>query len=230
MINPNDFKYVILSGNATDHAEFIHIHNDVYALWKSVWTQVFQDLKIDSSQLANDFFRQKYIGALYYKEQVAAVHLYSRFSLKSQAAQEHSYFQQNYPREFFDKLQAMNISEILSMEYLTVSPHFHFKKLGLSLAELIMALDFRLFHNTDAMALIAPARNDFKISHKAYKHGCICLVPNVVNHNVSCDLIAGIRGQLRDSDDPELCKLVDAIWEERLQLVEIITKKLQLVA
>jgi hypothetical protein len=105
------------------------------------------------------------------------------------------------------------------MEYLTVTPKWRAKHIGFQISDVLVGLGLKLLLETNAQAFIAPARNDYKVSNKAYEFGFDCLQANYINHNVSCDLVAGFRDKFKPSQDPLIAGLTESLWENRIDTI-----------
>lgn len=214
-MKPLDSAYTYyLLPSANPPAHLVGLHNQIHGFWKESWQEVLRQLKADATQLGDDFVRQDLVAAICTGGEVVAVHLYSVFALDSDAARAHRYLTGNYPPEFFEKLRAKGVRTVMSMEYLTVSPNWRKSQGGLHMGAVIGALGLRVMEHYGVDAVIAPARRDHKVNEMAYAQGGECIIGNVMNHNVPCDLIAIQRQSVKDPP-PELARLRDQLWESR---------------
>ncbi len=215
----NDLRYVIIPGKPSHDHPLNHLHEKAYLAWRQVWEAEFKALNFPIQDLANDFLRQDYIPLLVSGDEVAALHLYSEFNISNRAITDHKYFTSNYPPEFLQALRSRGVKTVMSMEYLTVSPAWRAKQIKIQLADVMIGLGIKLLPETRAQAYIGPARNDYKVSNKTYSFGFECIQANVVNHNVSCDLVAGFRDKLVSSPDQKIAGLIQTLWSNRLNSV-----------
>lgn len=112
--------YVLPSANPPKH--LVEIHNAIFKLWHSVWTQTFRELGLDPSVLHDEFLRQDFITSICHGDQPVTVHLYSFFAIDCLAARQHKYLDGNYPEAYFERLRALDVRHVMSMEYMTVHP------------------------------------------------------------------------------------------------------------
>ena len=210
-----DLRYIILPGKPSSSHPLNSLHEKAYATWREVWESEFRKLNYPTADLANDFLRQDYIPVIAHGDEIAALHLYSKFNITNRAILDHKYFVGNYPKEFIDNLRGRGIHTVMSMEYLTVNPAWRAKVVGVQLSDVIIGLGTKLLPETEAQVFIGPARNDYKVSQKTYEFGFDCLLANYMNHNVSCDLVAGFREKLKPSPDPVIAALIQKLWRNR---------------
>lgn len=211
------YQYYLLP-SATPPRELIDVHNKVYHFWKDMWVEVLGQLKADASHLDDDFLRQDFVAAICNDSGVAAVHLYSFFSLDADASRQHRYLAGNYPAEYFEKLIAMGIRTVMSMEYLTVNPAWRKRKADVHIGAALGGLGLEVMKYYGIDAAIAPARRDHKVHLMAYSQGGDCILENVVNHNVACDLIAIRREKVVPSPDRAVDVLQAELWRGRVHV------------
>ncbi len=212
--DPSELQYYLLpSGNPPLH--LIAKHNQIHRFWKDAWLEILRTLNSDPGQLDDDFLRQDFIGAICSANEVISTHLYSFFSLKSDAAQQHRYLRSNYPSEFFTALTKLGVQTVMSMEYLLVNPKWRKKHGLIPLGEVTATLAFEVMRLYGIDCAIAPARRDHKVHEMAYKLGGECILANVTNHNVPCDLIA-IRAAKAICPDSNVATLRDSLWKNRI--------------
>lgn len=207
--------YLLPSANPPAHLE--SKHNLIHKFWKGCWLEVLRQLKADSSRLSDDFLRQDFVAAICSESEVVAVHLYSIFSLNANASLEHRYIRDNYPPEFFAILKSKRVRTVMSMEYLTVNPAWRKSSGSTHMGAVIGSLGLEVMQHFGVDAVIAPARRDHKVHLMAYSQGGECIVENVLNHNVPCDLIAIRRTRVKEPA-PEIALLRDQLWLSRVHI------------
>lgn len=211
------YQYLLLpSGNPP--IEFVARHNQIYRFWKETWLEVLNGLKAESGGLADDFLRQDLIAAICTENGVAAVHLYSFFSLDADSSRQHHYLAGNYPQEYFDKLKSLGVRTVMSMEYLTVNPAWRKRKCDIHIGAALGGLGLKVMQYYGIDAAIAPARRDHKVHEMAYAEGGEGILTNVLNHNVPCDLIAIRRENVVPNPNPEVESLKNELWQSRVHV------------
>jgi len=103
----------------------------------------------------------------------------------------------------------------MSMEYMTVHPEWRKAQTNVHIGAVLGGLAFEVAKFLNVDAAIAPARRDHKVHEIAYSFGATPIMENVVNHNVSCDLIAGFPPMLHAHKDAGLQKLITDLWKKR---------------
>lgn len=196
------------------------LHDQVYALWRSVWNEVFRGLQLSEAVLADEFGRQHLIGCIANFDVPVAIHLYSFYSLARGAAREQTYLRQ-YPDTFFAKLRRLGVEEVMSMEYMTVSPDWRKSKQSLHVGAVLGALAPEVARQFGRDAAIAPARRDHKVHELAHSLGGESIIENVLNHNVACDFVAIRTSNMRPHPDPIVAAAVDQLWRVRSQVLPL---------
>lgn len=208
--------YILPSANPPPH--LVKLHDKIFEFWRDIWTQEFNTLHFDTAFLIDDFIRQDFIAAICLGSDVIAVHLYSLLAIDSLAARSHRYFSLNYPPIFFERLGNMNVRKVMSMEYLTVNPAWRKAQANIHIGAVMGAMALHLMEQHKLDAVIAPARRDHKVHELAYARGGDCIVENISNHNVSCDLIACRREKILPHPSKEVSALIAKLWTERLEV------------
>lgn len=196
---------------------YLNVHNRVYQLWKNVWEQTLQELRLPTHELANEFGRQNRIVAICHQFQPVAIHLYSHFHLGSRASQESSYLAENYPPLFFEKLKQRGIKTVMSMEYMTVHPDWRKSRGSIHIGAVLGALGLNCMKLHQLDACIAPARKDHKVHLLAHAQGGESIISDVFNHNVICDLVLLERNKVIDHPNPDISQLVKQLWSSRIE-------------
>lgn len=219
-VNLNDLEYYLLP-STTPPLEHLEIHDKAYAFWKSLWLGVFEQLRFDASGLDQDFTRQDVIACITHAGEPIGMHLYTFFAIGSAAARAHPYMTANYPEIFFAKLKQMGVRYAMSMEYMTVHPDWRKKSCEVHIGSVLGGLAIRVMEQYGMEAAIAPARRDHKVNEIAYSFGGDCVVANVMNHNVACDLVAFVRGRTHPHESEKIREAEDLLWGKRKTLVDI---------
>lgn len=202
--------YVLPSANPPPH--LVEMHNSIYRMWHSVWTQTFRELGLDPACLPDEFLRQDFITSIVHGAQPVTVHLYSFFSIDCLAAREHAYLNGNYPEIYFEKVKRLGIRDVMSMEYMTVHPDWRRARYPIVAGGLALQM-MKLYGGE---AAIAPARRDHKVHELAPMYGGMSLIEKVLNHNVECDLLLCRRSTMKPHDDPQIQETVDHLWANRV--------------
>ena len=136
-----DFKlhgnhsYFVISGGMTE-PEIEGTHNLLYSAWQAGWLATYSELNSHSKAQSPDFIRQTLIGGIMREDTVVAVQCYTRFNLRMQAHREHPYFA-FYPADIIENLVQNSAGQVMTMEYLYVSPDFRRSKSGVSFASIM---------------------------------------------------------------------------------------------
>jgi len=201
--------------SANPPAHLVKQHNELFSLWKKVWTDTLHKLQLDASRLSDEFMRQDLIAAIFVDDTPITAHLYSFFSIDSIASREHGYLNGNYPEIFFQKLKNLQVREVMSMEYMTVHPDWRKSKVAVHIPMVMGGLAMETLKLFKADAAIAPARRDHKVQELAPAYGGESLITNVMNHNILCDLLLCQRKNIKSHASSEIMGMVNDLWARK---------------
>ena len=81
-INPAHFKYYIFSPQKNHVSpEASKVQKVTYNFWEELWNDKFSLSGAPDPSWRQHFFQQTYISTLWYKEEVASCHLYTKYNL-----------------------------------------------------------------------------------------------------------------------------------------------------
>ncbi len=212
----SDFSYVILPGRFYKDEEK-PLFEKAYRFWRENWDAVYKELNAGFKVNPDDFFKQDFIPVIVHEENIVAIHLYSLYDIRSDVSLEHSYLSHNFNHSYFEDLRRKNIEKVMSMESLFVNPAYRKSKTGISMVHVLGSLGQRVFLNyTDAHAIIAPARNDNKVSNVAYEIGFEPIQREVTLNNVPVDLLICRRDKVKPVPGQERL-WVEYLWKAHQQ-------------
>lgn len=211
-----NLSYTLLSAK-NPHENDLNLHNQSYKFWKNLWYSVLSKLNIDALNINNDFLRQDIIAVIHDEYEIAAIHLYSHYSLRSFANSEGSYFLQNLQKTYVDKLIKLGANNVMTMEYMTVNVNWrkHQHENNIHVGAILGGLALKVLQSIGADAAIAPARRDLKVHELAYIYGGTCIAENITNHNIPCDLIACFAEKTNPHPDIRVNQIVSKLWSEK---------------
>lgn len=215
-IKNEGLQYCLLSPRnpATKYTE---LHNKVYNFWMQEWKVRLAELNYDESHLNDDFIRQDIISCILAKDQVAAVLLFSFFSLDTVASQEFRYMK-NYTPEYFEKIRTAGVRSVMSMQYFAVHPEWRGrKKPTMPIGLFMVGLTNQIIKNYDIDASIGLARQDHKVGDLVYAHGGQCIIPSVSSHNDICDLVVTYKENIQPHPSKDIARIEDYLWQNRVE-------------
>ena len=207
-------KYSVLPGNHFYDTQKRPLYDRTYSLWKEFWKTIYTNVGSPESFLADDFFRQTYVGVITHDSDIVAVLGSTIFDINSPSTLDHRYFK-FYPVPFISALKKSELTRILSVEFLTVPERWRKSVTGLSLSEAIIGLNLKLMNESFADGVIGTARRDNKVHTSCFKFGFETVVGNVKKRNFEVELIALKREKLRPHPEKNLAKLIEKLWENR---------------
>ena len=209
------FSYMLLPGRCPPEAPYEKIYEQVYQHWKNTWKEVFTENGAPQALVADDFRRQDVIAVIFYKDQIAAFHLYTFFDIRQQVVRDSRYFS-IFTEPILKQFRDRKAFVLMTMEFLTVLPEFRKGEINISLGKVISNLGIHVQMDWNGHSSVAPARKIVKVSDMAYELGAICLEPDVTRGNLLCDLIAFFPQNVRPYADINIQRLVKHLWENRI--------------
>lgn len=207
--------YLIPPRNPPSH--FAELIDKTFTFWQSIWQPTLHELGYSDQYLHDDFIRQDAISVLTFDNQVIGVFLYSFFNLEIKTHYLFRYFKNNYNSYFFSRIKELGVKKVLTTQYLAVHPEWRGKKNPIIPVALTLAgLSNYVRDHYGLDAGIGPTRRDHKVTELFYAHGGDCIVSDVPNHNVLCDLIANIKGRTHQHPNPQIQQIQDYLWYHRI--------------
>lgn len=191
------------------------LQNRVYDFWHSIWLNTFDELNGEKQLYSDDFHRQDEITFLTFRGEVISYFGFSFFDLALRSHTGHSYFK-NYPDDVLAKLNAMNLTRVMTMGYFAVAPEWRKSSRGTLIAEAQLAMGYKRFLESNSNALIAYARNNRKVNELCYMYGSRCIKADQLVHHVSVDFLYTLKNEVRSNPDPFIQKTVDDLWMNRI--------------
>lgn len=213
-MNLNHLQYHLLSPRDYIDNDNLLLVNKVFSFWKSFWQLVYMDAGSVEAFKIDDFFRQNYICCLINNDDVVGLHLSTFFNLDALASREHTYFK-FFSNEYVNLLKQRGVQNVMSIEFLTVNPHYRSLVSGTSFGRLLLLLGQKLFEESHADAIVAPARKDNNAHKMAYKIGFECIISDTMQRNFPCDLVACFKGKANVPDDLQLKNMLSQLWESK---------------
>lgn len=162
--------------------------NDLYAYWKSSWTETFRSLNSESVPQTEDFLRQNIVSGLFCGGRPIGFQTNTFFNLSFGAHCDHPYMRR-YPAETVTGLRSARVRRVMSIEYLYIEPEFRRSRVSASLSAVLLALALKCFQVSSCDAVVSIPRNDRGINRIFYALGAVPLRKDMELHNVKVDLI-----------------------------------------
>lgn len=214
-----NFQYYLMPGKCPKNFEHIPFYNRIYTYWKIFWEDILKNLDGTTKINSDEFLRQDIVPVIMNGDEIVAIHLYTTFDLRCQTSIDHSYIAGNYPHSFIERLMEREATHLMSMEYLTVSPSWRKSRLGYSMAHVLLGLGLNVLKYEGLDAGIAPTRQDYKMHELAYTYGFDQIIPDVMMHNVKCDLVACFPQNIKHHPNLQVNRVVHELWENRIDLI-----------
>ncbi len=210
----NDFQYYIIS-KYSNQSQSIELSNIIFQNWRNVWSQVFNDGGRTFTPNVDDYMRQDFIVSLFYKSQLVGFHFYSLFNIHKKMSELHSYFSGVNP-ESFQRLRDQNMTQIMSMEYLTVMPEFRKGTLSVPWAEVIISLGQKFLDTVGGDLCFGTARKDIRVDNMGLKLGFESLQLPISKYSYPCEVMICTSNSIREHPDKSTAEIINQIWENRI--------------
>jgi hypothetical protein len=191
--------------------EFRASFEAAYLAWLKMWTPVFTPLG-HPPLASDDFTRQDEIGAIFRDSTCLAFTLYRTVDTESRAVRDDSYFR-IWP-ELAVAALARDSPRILICSYLAVERAARRRSAGVSLTEVMIAMNSRYLLESQASASAGMTRNDRGINTVCRAQGARLLASGLKFHGFDVDLVAFYKNELSASVTP-YAEVLDEFWANR---------------
>ena len=144
-----------------------------YRLYKSQWSETFQELRVDKRIRSDGFLNRKLIG--YFESELKCVGfvLLSAFDISRFSMRDQSYFEP-YPFEVVGQMRSLGHCNVMAFSALTVADDWRRAVTEIPIADIVVGIGTTLFMDSDATALICYTRNESIWGTKVF-------IPNLLN-------------------------------------------------
>lgn len=215
-----DFEFCILPGNPPPNFKHRDLYNKGYLFFKNTWERIFNRPNRPQLYDSMGYFRQNYILQISHEGTVIAQTLATHYNLKNTITEDLPFFE-NFLGIPIQYLRDHQCSSLLSFEFSAVHGDYSERKLGVNLYKVILQLAITVAKTMDVDAVIGHPRRLTKTNTLVEGAGCKCIVPNLKKYGVSVDIYIGLAGELTPYDDQDVFKLVDELWEKRLDTIQL---------
>lgn len=216
--NLEAFKYIILPGKCELSPSYLDLYNQAYSYWKSFWSEIYSE---EDSVFADNFLRQDFIAIVLYQNKIVAMHLYTIFNIHASLTRHHSYFK-TYPALFLEHLIKNNVKNVMSIEYLTVSPEWRKSLTGISFGEIMIGTSLKYLHHLKIDAAIALTRNDRKVNTLCYNFGFEYFASGLYG-SFEVDFIVGFRDKVYANRNAQIEQIISYFWQNRIDYTQRLT-------
>lgn len=209
-----NLTYYIFPGTYKKNDFYLIIHNQLFSFWYYNWSKVFGSLANPIEIKSSDFRRQTYIGALIdTSNEIIGITLHTVFNLNALADCNHHYFTTNYSDQFLTELKKRQLTQVMSIEYLTVAENYRKRESGFSAAKYLVALSHRLQRYVGVEASISTCRKDVQVDKLEMQFGGQPLNPPGIIYGVETQNLVTYTNNLLEPH--ALTANIDSIWNKR---------------
>lgn len=210
---PN-FSLILLPGKCGPDFQKKDLYNRVYSAWKEIWKKEFTDVGSPGAWQADHFLRQDCIPVILTDTgEIVSFFLLSFYSMNHLAARDCSYLS-IFPSEAMQILDSKNVKEVMTLEFLTVTPEWRNKRAGIPMAGLIMSSALKVFEARGSDAALGVARIDYGVNKLCMSMGAESIYKEARRGNLVCELISFFKGQVVPYKDPKVGELVHDLWSK----------------
>ena len=192
------------------------IYNEVYRYWRETWGKIFKDAGSPESLNAENFLRQDAIIVLHDGSSVAGIVGTTFFNLGAHATFDHAYLRP-FPEPLVSELRARGCGFVSTAEYLCVHPNFRKGVVGVSLSEVLVGLNLKLFSELGGTATLGTSVRPARTHEGAMRYG-YCEVGKLEKYGLDCLLLCNTPEQLCINEDKSVAALVERLWSQRIDL------------
>jgi hypothetical protein len=211
-----EIEYVILPGKLPTRSSLVELHNRAYEFWRKSWRQVFLDNGVlESTHFEEAFCRAEVICLLMHKKQIIGLHLCEFLNLNLIAFRQHEYFSHPMGVSFLEALDRKRIQYALAMTYLTVDPEWRKRRIGISLASVLMSLVTKLQGSVGVDVNLGRAREDVGVHNILIELGGTVLHAHLPMHNTPVSIICIFTENVKSLSDPVASQFTEFYWHNR---------------
>lgn len=211
-----DLRYVILPGRLPLGSRLVDLHNQAFVYWSSFWDEVLKDNGVEHPiNFREEFCRRDVVCLLMNGPEIAGMHLVEFLNLRQKAFREHEYFGQIKGDLFLHATERHRAQSAMIMTYLTIDPRWRKRRIGISLAAVMMSLATRLQAASGTDVNLGRAREDLGVSDILKDLGGTVLESGISMHNTPISNICIFTKDIRElSSSPER-SCVSQYWHQR---------------
>ena len=219
-------QYIILPGQLPPGSPWTQLHNRVYRYWVEFWHKVFLSNKVEERvDFKAAFFRMSAIPVLMHQEQIVGLHMYCFFNIEQDSNSDHDYFQSERGSKFIEILKSRNVSQVMSMEFLTIDPAWRKRSVGVSLGAILGSLGSRIQRSTGVGASTTIARKDLGVDALARDFGFENVTEGLSMFNTPVVFQCLFSDRIGELSDPESKNYVDRFWSNRIDTTNLTYSK-----
>lgn len=192
--------------------------DQAYGLWSDTYKPILE--KSGEKLNPDTFWRTKILAVIEENFNIVGIHLYNSFHLSCMTMTLQGYLAQ-FPVDKIEELRAQKLPQVMSCEYLTVSPKYRGKNSSVSWGEVIVGLAAQVLLHSPWDVMVGISRTDYKVDQMALAIGA---KDNGVTerHQVTCKVMTADRSQIMPHKDPMTRKIINNLWSEIKNHTQII--------
>lgn len=223
----SDLSCSLFPGRTKASSPCLRINNETYVHWNEVWSDILQ-LPQGTLLSSDNYLRQDVICSIHYKSVVVGMIAASFFNLDQIAYRDHSYIRV-FSQERLNQENDPRISNIMSIEYLSVDNRFRKSEIGISIGSVLLGLGMKIFSESDSHIVLGTARSKIHVDEMCYKFGFRpCGEMEKFGH--PCTLIVNSKNTLKNHDDPVIYEITQNLWSSKTNYLNELTTKTALAA
>jgi hypothetical protein len=220
-VSPEDFTYVFLPGQRPTHSPASELHHEASEYFAPFWERVLAENGVTEGVASpRSFTRSDLITVLLFKGSFVGLIAHSFLDLREPAHRTHEYLQGIAGPEFLKRLDQEGITRAMTMEWLTIHHDFRKKRIGVSLAPVMLALSLRTQREFGMQVTLQRARQDIGIDRILKNLGAEVILENILMHNTPVAMMMTFTEALREDLDTTTLAFVESCWKRRLDLRE----------
>ena len=213
-----DLQFVLCPSRFSSNPE---LYETIYRFWHKTWSATFLELENSAELPSDNFSRQDWVCAIFYKGECTAVSTFRHFDLGSEVAMNDSYFSNWNAKAIKDLRKKGRFA--MACCYFGVAPHFRSKTLGFSMKELLMGFVTEVFLWSTADCMTGAVRKCKNVHGSAYSWGAEQIAENVPSGHGSAvvDLVTFSHGMVAERKKQNLLTpLVESLWRDLYEITK----------
>lgn len=216
-LSVSDLDYHLLPGEAPSEPTAAELHGQACEFWQTFWSAELAAHQAFTLPLdREDLLRQNFITVLTQRSSVVGLHAYSLWNSENEPLASHAYFRKYFPPAAIDRLSALGMQRLMSMEYWSVAFDWRPARTRISLGVILALLGLRLAIERGVDAVVTAVRADRGGANVAFDTGARPLHESIRVFSRPTELVYWTPDSIRPSKHLLENAWAETLWTQRM--------------
>lgn len=219
----SNLSYVVVPTKLTKAGHGSAEQNAIYEFWLRHWSEAFRATGDPEDGWQSHFLKQDVAVGLRAGDEIISCHLYSLYDLRSKASLESEYFSY-LPPLAIATLRERGLINLLSMEYLGVSPEWSRNEERVSLGKLMIALGSHVGEAMGVDAVFGTPISSTKVDAMMYDIGGETIARGIPKFGYDLILQYAPTSPRVPSVNAGVRDLAQSLWDRRFDATTVTSR------